>query len=298
MATKLAAASFDTGAVLTVYQVRYKPVIHFCLPITTFSPKQCHAIQCHFFKAMLPKLGINRHMQRDVIYGPYELGGLNFLISRWTTRPTRSSSHRQCTQRGKLGGTLGKPYPHDNWSVSNSSRHWTAILKPGPWTVSSSPTEGNIMHYLHLGQGHIQIPATWRPPKANDRDEAIIDAVLRNLQANTPTLVKDTIWMVNACRLYLNVTMLSEILDADGNSIQHWVIYGTCTGCIFIFLSLSLVAGRVDDSSHQQHSNQRDQHHHDLQLWPGVDILLPACPPPPILFCSNWKREESSSSQW
>jgi len=33
--------------------------------------------------------------------------------------------------------------------------------------------------------------------------------------------------MVNACRLYLNVTMLSLILDADGNSIQHWPMYGT-----------------------------------------------------------------------
>ena len=29
MAMKLAAATFDTGDVLTVYQVRYKPAIHF-----------------------------------------------------------------------------------------------------------------------------------------------------------------------------------------------------------------------------------------------------------------------------
>ena len=33
MAMKLAAAPFDTGDVLTVYQVRYKPTIHFCLPM-------------------------------------------------------------------------------------------------------------------------------------------------------------------------------------------------------------------------------------------------------------------------
>jgi len=68
-------------------------------------------------------------------------------------------------------------------------------------------------------QGHINIPDTWHPSKANEKDEAIIDAVLRTLQAKTPHLVKDTIWMVNACRLYLKVTMLSEILDADGNCI-------------------------------------------------------------------------------
>jgi len=33
--------------------------------------------------------------------------------------------------------------------------------------------------------------------------------------------------MVNACRLYLNVTMLSEILDANGEYIQQWEMHGT-----------------------------------------------------------------------
>ena len=64
---ELAAAPFDIGDPITVYQVRYKPAIHFCSPITTFSTKQCDAIQCQFYKAMLPKLGIQK---RDVIYGP------------------------------------------------------------------------------------------------------------------------------------------------------------------------------------------------------------------------------------
>ena len=50
MAMKLAAVPFNTGDVLTVYQVRYKPAIHFCLPITKFSAKQCDAIQCPFYK--------------------------------------------------------------------------------------------------------------------------------------------------------------------------------------------------------------------------------------------------------
>ena len=33
--------------------------------------------------------------------------------------------------------------------------------------------------------------------------------------------------MVNACRLYLKVTMLSEILDANGEYIQQWAMHGT-----------------------------------------------------------------------
>ena len=33
--------------------------------------------------------------------------------------------------------------------------------------------------------------------------------------------------MVNACRLYLKVTMLSENIAADGTSIQPWAMHGT-----------------------------------------------------------------------
>jgi len=33
--------------------------------------------------------------------------------------------------------------------------------------------------------------------------------------------------MVNACRLYLNVTMLSEIMDANGEYMQQWAMHGT-----------------------------------------------------------------------
>ena len=38
MANKLAAAPFDIGDVLTVYQVRYKPATQFCLPIPPSPP--------------------------------------------------------------------------------------------------------------------------------------------------------------------------------------------------------------------------------------------------------------------
>ena len=83
-----------------------------------------------------------------------------------------------------------------------------------------------IWEELRAIQGQIQILEIWCPPKSNDKDEAAIDAVLRTLQAETPQLAKDTIWMVNA-RLCLNVTMLSEILDANGEYIQQWAMHGT-----------------------------------------------------------------------
>jgi len=91
--------------------------------------------------------------------------------------------------------------------------------------MSPHAREKYILHHIYLWEelraphDQLQIPTMWRPHKSNDKDEAIIDAVLRTLQARTPALVKN--------RLYLHVTMLSEILNADGTSIQPWAMYGT-----------------------------------------------------------------------
>jgi len=229
MAMKLAAAPFDTGDVLTVYQVRYKPAINFCLPITTFSAKQCDAIQCPFYKVMLPKLGINRNMKRDVIYGPYELGGLN--LTDLKVEQLAQHVHRligNVRKRGNLGNIILMTFNAYQLHIGTAQ----PFLSQDPHLFPHRlPRDTSCITFiweeLRAIQGHIQIPELWRPPKSNVNDEAIIDAVLRTIQAKTPQLVKDTIWMVNACRLYLNVTMLSEIMDANGAYIQQWAMNGT-----------------------------------------------------------------------
>ena len=57
---------------------RYCPSIFYCLPITYFTAAQCNKIQGPFMTALLPKLRINRHMKRAIIWGPRKYGGLGF----------------------------------------------------------------------------------------------------------------------------------------------------------------------------------------------------------------------------
>jgi len=145
---KLAAAPFDTGDVLTVYEVRYKPAIHFCLPITTFSAKQCDAIQCPFYKVMLPKLGINRNMKRDVIYGPYELGGLN--LTDLKVEQLAQHIHRligNVRKRGNLGIIILMTFNAYQLHIGTAP-----IPQSGPTSVPPQTTEGYIMHHFHLGR--------------------------------------------------------------------------------------------------------------------------------------------------
>jgi hypothetical protein len=58
---------------------RFKPAVGYCLPVTTFSDKQCNNIQSPFYQVALPKSGMNRHMPKAVIHRPTRYGGLNYM---------------------------------------------------------------------------------------------------------------------------------------------------------------------------------------------------------------------------
>ena len=59
-----------------IYQFRYCPAIMYCTPITYFTKQQCHEIQKPFVNVLLPKIKLNRHTKRAIIWGPRRYGGL------------------------------------------------------------------------------------------------------------------------------------------------------------------------------------------------------------------------------
>ena len=61
-----------------IYNTRYLPAIRYPLTVMTFSEKELQEIQKPFVYLLLPKIGLNRHTLRAVVYAPYERGGLNF----------------------------------------------------------------------------------------------------------------------------------------------------------------------------------------------------------------------------
>ena len=66
-------------AVIMILKIRYYPAIWWCMPITTFTDKQCNPIQHPMINAALPKLGINHNMPCTVVFGPLCYGGLDIL---------------------------------------------------------------------------------------------------------------------------------------------------------------------------------------------------------------------------
>ena len=79
LAVRIAGAPLDRFDAEVVCRERWMATIKYCLPITRFSKEQCHKLAIVVEKALLPKLGFNRHMPKVVIYGPRQYGGKQIM---------------------------------------------------------------------------------------------------------------------------------------------------------------------------------------------------------------------------
>ena len=60
------------------YITRVIPAVTYLLALTRFTVQQCKTIAKAIEKVILPQMGLNCNMPKEVIYGPQEYGGLSF----------------------------------------------------------------------------------------------------------------------------------------------------------------------------------------------------------------------------
>lgn len=230
MAGKLRATAFDARDAWLIYQTRYKPMIRYCLPITTFTTRQCNEIQSPFVCAFLNKLGMNRHTPRAVVWGPYKFGGLNIL----NIEVAQLSAHvlllianiRKGTATGRcllmaMGMyqiTLGCEKPF--WDLNPE------------WYPTQSPRVLSLQYLwdqLHKIRASLHVPGMWTPVAKVVGDSCLIDDIVNIAIARKGTSNKIStlqIALANSCRLYLQVTWLSDITTPDGHHIEAWAYFG------------------------------------------------------------------------
>ena len=76
LAGQLSNSAATTQDAYMIYTFRYCPAVFYCIPISCFTKAQCEKIQAPFMNALLPKLRMNRHIKRDIVWGPKKYGGL------------------------------------------------------------------------------------------------------------------------------------------------------------------------------------------------------------------------------
>jgi hypothetical protein len=203
------------------YKGIYKPSVGYPLPITYFTFSELDTIQQKAHTAMVTHCGFNRNTAKAVLYGLQCWGGaafshlydiqgfgqLSYLIKSW-----RSPN----THQGKM---IRITLQWAQFCAGASSPILESVDSPLPHLETEWIT--SLRKYLSEIKGRIQIKHAGVPPKQREHDEYIMDIAI-----NMKKLKPGQLRRINYCRLYLNVTTLSKITNATGNSIDPAALKG------------------------------------------------------------------------
>ena len=188
--------------------------IHYGLPLTSFSKKQCMAIDTAFYGTVLPRMKMNRHLPKVYRYAPKRYHGLGLpqtIITQYILKIKKLIFHMN--QNTELG-------------LSMASLLETFHLSMGVHTPIFM-LEYEKFHFLleHCwmkdiwcisSKYNIQIRGTYTTPKLQrDGDFSIMERLVRSNQFTQNELLK-----INRIRVFLQVIFMSDITNVDGTHIR------------------------------------------------------------------------------
>ena len=221
IALKLASSGLSRSEVWTYYFTTYLPSLGHTLPMNHFTRNQLQNIQRKALSGIIARSGYNRNTHRAIIFGSTTYGGANFrhlysiqgagqvqmFLKYWRTPNTQIGQLlRICVAWFQL--SAGVSYPV--FEEVNLSLDYTDSL----WLLS-------MREFLKTVRGSITLQPTYVPELERQHDTFIMDAVIAS-EWFTPREVK----RVNWCRLYLQVTLISDITNVAGSHLDPNMIKG------------------------------------------------------------------------
>ena len=215
----MATSPFSRTDAWAYYHAIYLPSICYPMPSSTLSDAHCDALQVQFKKAFLPKYGFNRHMPNAVVYGPNELGGIGLRTL---------SVERGISQTYLLLACLRSPGVPAK--LANIAISWAQFLAGTSVSIFEDVTTSlphlapmqwipQVRKFLHSTSCQIELETKFLPPLQRDNDRYLMDIVLES-----QIFTKAELLLVNACRIYMGVTLLSDITTPDGTKLSKFVL--------------------------------------------------------------------------
>ena len=197
--------------------------LRYPLAVTTFDTKRCTQLQKVFERTVIKKRGFDRSMARVIRYGPPEYGGLGFqhisdtqgcekiliLLEHFRALDDTGIDLIILLSVQQLEAGLCQPILSSHYR--NPSKYITRTWLSVAWEYLST-------HGLRL-----VVPGAWTPQPQRENDVAIMAVAIRLFGQGRKA--KD-LRVIQQCRLYLRVTMLSEITDATGRYLCNNIING------------------------------------------------------------------------
>jgi hypothetical protein len=203
------------------YEGIYKPSVGYPLSTTYFKEKELEKIQAKAHQAMITHCGYNWYTARPIIYGLEKLGGASFshlymmqgysqiemFMKSWRAHHTHQGKIlRVALQWAQFCSGMSKPILEDtSTKLPHLESEWIASLRK----------------FLDNIKGKIQVDEPGVPVRMREHDQYIMDIAIESNKYKPHQIRR-----INYCRLYLNITTLSEITNAKGDMINPAMIGG------------------------------------------------------------------------
>ena len=184
------------------------------------SKAQCKRLQTQVKKAVLPKYEYNRNTSNAVVYGHADYAGIELRTTSVELGLAQLQYLLLCLRSDGVPHKLAmialswaQHLAGTSTSIFIDTMTKLPHLTPMIWIPA-------IRAFLATVGGTLEMAVDFVPPMQRENDRMIMDEVV--IGKFTPTEVK----YVNACRLYLGVTFLSDTSNAAGTEIRAEIVQG------------------------------------------------------------------------
>ena len=206
------------------YDCVFLTAISYTLPATLITHAQLDQIQKPAVTTFLNLMGFNRHMPRPVVFGPIKFGGLGlahlgieqgvqkilFIIRHIRSKTTMGNMITALVHNYQLTAGTSQPILQRTEPLPHCEGTWLDLARD----------------FLHFINGTIELEYDYTTKKLRENDAHLMDIVLASNYSNSEKAA------FNRCRIFLQVTLLSEITDQTGKSLLTDILNTTalCSG--------------------------------------------------------------------
>ena len=225
LSLRMAGSSLAKETARLGYRTMVCPALEYPLTITQFTQEQCDKITSPILRSCMSQMGYNRNSPKEVVYGPVEMDGFglhDLFIEQGIHQVTALVGHLR-EKKSKTGNMMKIEL---DWCHVQAGTADHLLEHPCTkidyietcWIMS-------IRDFLRMYNVRMEFTEHSHPVDLCEGDEFIMDA-LRIRGQCTPREMQ----RLNACRMHLRVSRLSEIASAQGTRLRSDVLKGTDSG--------------------------------------------------------------------
>ena len=179
-------------------------------------------------KELLPKLRLNRHMKRAVVWGPTQYGGLDL---KHMETEQKANTVESLIGHGQAKTPTGTTFviACETYQILMGVQQLFFLLDPEMCPHRPPVTMSKITYIwemLRKINGYIDLSNIWTPEAPDTL--CIMDMVLQARDRHRGTvkcISTETVHLVNACRLWLRALNIEDLMTDDGG-IDKELFYG------------------------------------------------------------------------